>query len=170
MIDKKIEDALNRQINNEIYSAYLYQSMSAHTVFLGLKGFANWFSVQKKEELFHARKIYDFINSRGGRVKLFAVKEPPSEFESPLDMFEKTLKHEQFITGCMNDLVDLAVEEKDHATQIFLQWFVTEQIEEEENDRDIIDRLKLIGDDGNGLLMLDKELMARIFNPPAASG
>ena len=167
MLGKKMEEALNEQMNKEIYSAYIYQSMSAHASFMGLKGFANWFDVQREEEISHSRKIYDFINERGGKVKLLAVEEPPGEFDSALDMFEKTLAHEQFITKSINELMDLAIEEKDHATQIFLQWFVTEQIEEEDNDREIIDKLKLIGNDGNGLLMLDKELGARTFTPPA---
>ena len=168
MISKKIEEALNQQINKEIYSAYLYQSMSAHTAFLGLKGFANWFAIQVQEELSHAQKIYDYVNDQGGKVKLMAIEKPPSEFESPLDMFEKTLAHEKFVTKSINELVDLAVKENDYATQIFLQWFITEQIEEESNDNDIISKLKFIGKDGNGLLMLDKELGVRIFTPPTA--
>lgn len=170
MISKKVEETLNQQINKEIYSAYLYQSMSAHTEFLGLKGFANWFAIQVQEELSHAQKIYDYVNDQGGKVTLMAIEQPPSEFESPLDMFEKTLAHEQFITKSINELVDLALKENDHATQIFLQWFVTEQIEEESNDNDIISKLKFIGKDGNGLLMLDKELGARIFTPDTDSG
>jgi ferritin len=169
MLNKRMVKALNEQINNELYSAYLYLSMSAHSTFIGLKGFANWFMVQYQEEMIHAMKIYDYINDQGGQVKLMAVAEPPAEFGSPLDMFEKTLKHEQFITKCINDLVDLAVKEKDHATNIFLQWFVTEQIEEEANDNDIISKLKLVGKEGNGLFMIDKELAARVFTPPAMS-
>ncbi|MCD6502189.1 ferritin [bacterium] len=166
MIDKEMEKALNEQINNEIFSAYLYLSMSAHSTYLGLKGFANWFMVQYYEEMEHAMKFYDYINDRGGKVKLLALQQPDSEFDSPMDMFQKTLAHEQFITKCINDLVDLAIEKKDHATQILLQWFVTEQIEEEGNDNEIIAKLKLIGENGNGLLMLDKELGARIYTPP----
>ena len=161
--------ALNEQVNNELYSAYLYLSMSAHSTFIGLKGFANWFMVQYQEEMVHVMKIYDYINDQGGQVKLMAVAEPPAEFGSPLDMFEKTLKHERFITKCINDLVDLAAKEKDHATNIFLQWFVTEQIEEEANDNDIISKLKLVGKEGNGLFMIDKELATRVFTPPAPS-
>ena len=161
--------ALNEQVNNELYSAYLYLSMSAHSTFVGLKGFANWFMVQYQEEMVHVMKIYDYINDQGGQVKLMAVAEPPAEFGSPLDMFEKTLKHERFITKCINDLVDLAAKEKDHATNIFLQWFVTEQIEEEANDNDIISKLKLVGKEGNGLFMIDKELATRVFTPPAPS-
>ena len=169
MLNKRMVKALNEQINKELYSAYLYLSMSAHSTFIGLKGFANWFMVQYQEEMVHVMKIYDYVNDQSGQVKLTAVAEPPAEFGSPLDMFEKTLKHERFITKCINDLVDLAVKEKDHATNIFLQWFVTEQIEEEANDNDIISKLKLVGKGGNGLFMIDKELAARVFTPPATS-
>jgi len=169
MLNKRMVKALNEQINKELYSAYLYLSMSAHSTFIGLKGFANWFMVQYQEEMVHVMKIYDYVNDQGGQVKLMAVAEPPAEFGSPLDMFEKTLKHERFITKCINDLVDLAVKEKDHATNVFLQWFVTEQIEEEANDNDIISKLKLVGKEANGLFMIDKELAARVFTPPATS-
>lgn len=169
MLSEKMIEALNKQINKEMYSAYLYMSMSAHSTYIGLKGFANWFMVQYQEEMTHAMRIYDYINDQGGQVKLAAIEQPPAEFKSPLDMFEKTLEHEKFITGCINELVDLAIEEKDHATEIFLQWFVTEQIEEEGNDNDIISKLKLVGEKGNGLFMIDKELAARIFTPLTAS-
>lgn len=169
MLSERITEALNKQINNEIYSAYLYLSMSAHSTFIGLKGFANWFMVQYQEEMVHAMKIYDYINAQGGQVKLMAVAQPPTEFGSPLEMFEKTLEHEKFVTKCINDLVDLAIEEKDHASNIFLQWFVTEQIEEEANDNEIISKLKLVGKEGNALFMIDKELTARVFTPPATS-
>ena len=169
MLSERMTEALNKQINNEIYSAYLYLSMSAHSTFVGLKGFANWFMVQYQEEMVHAMKIYDYINGQGGQVKLMAVAQPPTEFGSPLEMFEKTLEHEKFVTKCFNDLVDLAIEEKDHASNIFLQWFVTEQIEEEANDNEIISKLKLVGKEGNGLFMIDKELAARVFTPPATS-
>jgi len=169
MLSKKMADALNDQMNKEIYSAYLYMSMSAYSSYLGLKGFANWFMVQYQEEMAHAMKFYGYIIDQGEQVKLKAIEQPPTEFKSPMDMFEKTLKHEQFVTKCINDLVNLAIKEKDHATNIFLQWYVTEQIEEEGNDNDIIGKLKLVGDKGDGLFMLDKELAARIFTPPATS-
>jgi ferritin len=157
--------ALNKQINKEIYSAYLYMSMSAYSQYTGLKGFANWFMVQYNEEMEHAMKIYTYVNDQGEQVKLMAIDEPPVEFDSPLDMFEKTLDHEKFITKSINELVDIAIAEKDHATVIFLQWFVTEQIEEEGNDNDIINQLKLVGDNGNGLIMIDRELGSRVFTP-----
>ncbi|MBJ6751071.1 ferritin [Geomonas anaerohicana] len=166
MLTEKLCAALNKQLNNELYSAYLYLSMSSYASSIGLKGSANWFMVQYQEEMVHAMKFYNYINSRGEHVKLQAIDAPPAEFKSLLDMFEQTLKHELTITSSINELTDLALSEKDHATNIFLQWFVTEQIEEEENDRDIIGKLKLIGDNGQGLLMLDNELAARVFVPP----
>jgi ferritin len=169
MLSEKMLAALNGQLNKEIYSAYLYLSMSAYSTYIGLKGFANWFMVQYQEEMVHVMKIYDYINSQGGQVKLLAVAQPPAEFESPLDMFEKTLEHERFVTKCINDLVDLAIKGKDHATNIFLQWFVTEQIEEEANDNEIISKLKLVGEKGDALLLIDRELAARVFTPPPTS-
>lgn len=169
MLSEKMLAALNGQLNKEIYSAYLYLSMSAYSTYIALKGFANWFMVQYQEEMVHVMKIYDYINSQGGQVKLLAVAQPPAEFESPLDMFEKTLEHEKFVTKCINDLVDLAIKGKDHATNIFLQWFVTEQIEEEANDNEIIPKLKLVGEKGDALLMIDRELAARVFTPPPTS-
>jgi ferritin len=163
MLGKKMLDELNKQLNREMYSAYLYMSMSAYSEHIGLRGFANWFMVQYKEEMEHAMRIYQYINEQGEQVKLMAIEEPPAVFESPLDMFEKTSAHEQFITKSINNLMDVAIEEKEHATKIFLQWFVTEQIEEESNDSDIINRLRLIGDSGNGLFMLDREMGTRVF-------
>jgi len=166
MISKKIEKALNGQINNEMYSAYLYMSMSSHAMNVGLKGFANWFMVQYHEEMLHAMKMFEFITRRGGKVALGAIKEPPLEWKSPLDMFEKTLEHEQFITKCINDLTDLAIAEKDHASQVFLQWYVNEQVEEEENDHDIIAQLKLAKDNVQGIMMIDAQLAARMTTVP----
>ena len=165
MLKKKIEKALNEQVNKELFSAYLYQSMAAQAEHDGLEGVANWMDVQAEEEMFHARKIYDYINEQGGRVILKAIEEPPAEFESPKAMFEKALEHEQFITKSINELVDLARKENDHATEIFLQWYVTEQVEEEDNVGGILDKLELIGDQGRGMYMLDKELADRTFTP-----
>ncbi|MBE9504818.1 MAG: ferritin [Proteobacteria bacterium] len=161
MLSKKMEDALIEHINKEMHSGYLYMSMSAHSTSIGLKGFATWFMVQYHEEMFHAMKIYEYIASRGGKVILAEIESPPESYESPLNMFEKTLAHEQLMTSNINQLMELSIAEKDHATQIFLQWFVSEQVEEEENDNDIIARLKLIGNDSNGLFMVDKELGSR---------
>lgn len=166
MLSKKMAQALNEQINKEMYSAYLYMSMSACSNTMGLKGFANWFMVQYHEEMFHAMKLFEYVQRQGEEVKLEAVKAPPKDFASQLDMFTQTLAHEQFITKSINELMELAVEKKDHATQIFLEWYVTEQVEEEENDNDIIAQLKLIGDNPHALLMLDRELAARVTTIP----
>jgi ferritin len=164
MLHKKMTQALNEQVNREMYSAYLYMAMSAHSAKIGLKGFANWFMVQYHEEMFHAMKLYEYVQRQGEDVVLQAVAQPPAEFESPLDMFTKTLVHEQYITKSINELMELAISKKDHATQIFLEWYIIEQVEEEENDNDIIAQLKLIGDNPHALLMLDRELATRVAN------
>ncbi|HTZ17819.1 MAG TPA: ferritin [Dissulfurispiraceae bacterium] len=166
MLSNNMQDAFNEQLNREMYSAYLYMSMSSHFANVGLKGFANWFMVQYHEEMLHAMKIYEHINLRGGKAILKALQQPPSEFESPLYAFLKTLEHEQYITKSINDLMDLSIAEKDHASQVFLQWYVTEQVEEENNDNEIIAQLKIIRDDPNGLMMLDRELAARMTTVP----
>ncbi len=169
MISKKMEEELNKQINEEFYSSYLYLSMEAYFEARNLKGFANWMHVQYLEETEHGMKIYDYINERGGTVKLKAIAEPPKTWKSPLDAFEETLKHEKHITERINHLVEVAEKEKDRATFNFLQWYIDEQVEEEGNDEEIIANLKLIGKDGRGLLMLDRELAQRTYTPPAAS-
>ena len=166
MISKKIENAINTQITNELYSAFLYMSMSAFSDSLGLKGFAKWFMTQYHEEMVHAMKMYEFIQARGGIVKLDALKAPPTVWKSPTDMFEQTYKHEQFITKCINNLVELARAEKDNASEVFYQWYVTEQVEEEENDTTILSQLRLIDGNANGLMMLDKDLSARTVTVP----
>jgi len=160
-LSEKLCNELNRQLNAELYSGYLYLSMSAYFKANNLDGFANWMYYQAQEELQHAMKFYDFITRRGGRVGLRQIDTPRSEWDSPQEVFTETLDHQRKITGMINDLVDSANEDKDHATQIFLQWFVTEQIEEEENAESILKRLKLLGDDSSGLYMLDRELAAR---------
>lgn len=170
MLSEKMEKALNDQITWELYSSYLYLSMSAHFLSVNLGGFANWMRVQAQEELLHAIKFYDFVNERGGRVVLQTVKAPPSEWTTPVSVFEDTLKHERQVTKRINDLVDVALKEKDHATNIFLQWFVTEQVEEEASVKEILEKLKLLGDARGGLFMMDRELAQRVFTPPAASG
>jgi len=166
MISKKMSEALNKHLNTELFSAHLYLSMSSYASSIGLKGAANWFMVQYREEMVHFMKFYTYLVDQGEIVKLAANKAVPHSFKSLLDMFEKTLSHEQFITGCINELCELAVKEKDHASQIFLQWFVTEQIEEENNDRDLIAKLKLVGDNGHGILMIDNEIGQRVFVAP----
>jgi ferritin len=161
MISKKMEKALNDQINAELYSAYLYLSMSAYFEAGNLPGFAKWMRIQWQEEVMHALKIYDYVNERGGRVTLKSIDGPPAKWKSPLDVFQATYKHEQVVTGRINDLVTQAVAEKDHATNAFLQWFVTEQVEEEKSADEIIQKLKRISDAPGGLYMLDKELGQR---------
>jgi ferritin len=167
MLSKKMEEAINEQINREIYSAYLYMAMSADSTFKGLKGFANWFMVQYHEEMLHAMKFYEYVLRQGGQIRLNVISKPPETFTSAMDMFQQTLKHEQFITQCINDLSNLAVSEKDHASQVFFQWYVAEQVEEEENDNDVIAQLKLIGNDTAGLFMLDKDMAARMLTVPS---
>jgi len=169
MLSKRMEEALNQQVNAELYSSYLYLSMSAYFESINLKGFANWMKVQAQEELLHAMKIYDFINERGGRVTLTSIDAPPTEWDSPLAAFEGVYEHECKVTGLINDLVNLALEEKDHASHIFLQWFVTEQVEEEASADEIVQRLKLMGDARGGLFMLDRELGQRAFTLPTSS-
>ena len=169
MISTKMSDALNKHMNLELYSAHLYLSMSSCTNEMGLKGAANWFMVQYREEMVHFMKFYTYLLDLGINITLLGSKAVPNSYKSLLEMFEKTLEHEQLITGCINDLSELAVKEKDHATQIFLQWFVTEQIEEENNDRDLIAKLKLVGDNGHGILMIDAEMAQRVFVAPPGS-
>lgn len=158
---QKLLDGMNEQVKHELYSAYLYLSMSAYCESVNLPGFAHWLRVQVQEEMRHAMKFYDFINERGGRVVLQAIDQPPTAFESPLDIFEKTLEHERKVTDLIHGLYALAVEEKDYATQVFLQWFVTEQVEEENSAAQILETLRRIGDQGHALLMLDRELARR---------
>lgn len=169
MLNKTMTTALNEQLNREFYSAYLYLSMSAYSAHIGLKGAANWFYVQYQEEMVHFDKFHHYLLDQGEIVALKAVKAPPSEFKSLMDMFEQTLKHEQFITKSIHDLVDLAIKEKDHASEALLQWYVTEQVEEESNDNDVLARLRLAGKEGNGLFMVDNELALRVFVPPATA-
>lgn len=169
MLDKKMEKALNGQIVAELYSAYLYLSMAAWFESQGLGGLGAWMRVQFQEEQFHAFKMFDYVNERGGRVTLGAIDAPQTEWDSPLAIFEHTLAHEQKVTGLINGLVGLAHELSDHASDNFLRWFVTEQVEEEGTADRIRHQLELIGDNGQGLLMLDKELGARVFTPPAGS-
>ena len=169
MISKKMADALNKHMNLELYSAHLYLSMSSCSNERGLKGAANWFMVQYREEMVHFMKFYTYLVDQGVIITLLESKAVPNAYKSLLEMFKKTLAHEQLITACINDLSELAVKEKDHATQIFLQWFVTEQIEEENNDRDLIAKLKLVGDNGHGILMIDAEMATRVFVAPPGS-
>lgn len=170
MISKNMEEALNGQVNAEMYSAYLYLSMESYFKSLNLNGFANWMRVQTQEEMVHAMKIYDFINERGGGVTLKAIDGPPTKWESPMAVFKAVYEHEQKVTGLINKLVDLAIEEKDHATNTFLQWFVNEQVEEESSADAIVQQMKMMGNAPGGTFMLDRELGQRVFTPPATQG
>ncbi len=161
MLNPTIQDALNNQIAMEFASAFIYLSMSAHFEHENLPGFARWMRIQSGEEQTHAMKIYDFINSRGGRVALQALSQPPVAFGSPLEVFQKALEHEQKVTASINSLYALAVKENDYPAQVMLQWFINEQVEEEKNATAIVEHLKLIGNDGPALLILDRELGAR---------
>ncbi len=167
MLSKNMEGAINRQINAEMWSSYIYLSMAAYFESTGLAGCAHWMEQQAQEELFHAMKMYRFVNERGGRVLLEPIPAVPREWDSALAVFQETLAHERKVTGLINELVNLALDERDHATNIFLQWFVSEQVEEEATAGAIVDKLKLIGSDANGLFTLDRDLSARVFTPPA---
>ena len=161
MLSKTMQDAINEQIKNELYSAYLYLSMSAYCETNSLPGFARWMRAQSQEEVEHAMKFFDFVNERGGRVVLQAIDQPPLEFESPRAIFEQSLEHERKVTGMIHSLYELALEEKDYAAQILLHWFIDEQVEEESSAAQILDTLEMIGDKGQALVMLDRELGKR---------
>jgi len=166
MLPEKIEKALNEQINAEFFSAYLYLSMSAYLSDISLTGFAGWTRAQYEEEMFHAMKMYDFVLERGGKITLKAIETPKHQWEGIIDVFEDILAHEQKITGLINDLVSLGIDERDHATVNFLQWFVDEQVEEEASVSDLLAQLKLVGGKGSGLFMLDREAALRKFIKP----
>ena len=170
MIGKKMEEALNDQINAELYSAYLYLAMAAYFESENLAGFASWMRVQTQEETAHAMKFFDFINERGGRVTLKAIDEPQKQWKSPLAAFKAAYEHEQMITGRINDLVNLAIKGKDHATNAFLQWFVNEQVEEETSVDSVVQTLKMAEKAPGALFMIDRELGQRTFTPPAQEG
>jgi len=170
MISKKMEQAINDQINAELYSAYLYLSMVAYFESVNLSGFATWMKAQTQEELVHAMKMYDFVNERGGRITLKPIDGPPTEWDSPLAAFEAAYAHEQMVTGRINDLVNLAVEEEDHATNAFLQWFVNEQVEEEMSADNVVQNLKIANEAPGALFMIDRELGQRVFTPPVNKG
>ena len=161
MLSESMQKALNAQLNAELYSGYLYLSMSAWFKTINLNGFANWMYHQAQEELMHAMKFYEFILQRGGKVLLTEVSAPPTQWSSPLDAFEKTLAHERGVTEMINDLMEKSIAGRDHAANIFLQWFVTEQVEEEESAGDIVEQLKLVNKDQSGLFMIDRELAQR---------
>jgi len=166
---EKMEAALNKQVNEELFSYYLYQSMSAWFEEKGLKGFAVWMANQAKEEMFHAMRIYDYIHERGGKVELEAIAKPKKNWTGALNIFEEALAHENHITACINDLVTLARSKKDYATEAMLQWFVTEQVEEESNVTEWVDKLTMAKDAAGAMFMLDREAGQRTFAPPTAA-
>ena len=161
LLGKAVEEAMNEQIKNELFSAYQYLSMAAYCESENLPGFARWMRAQSREETEHAMKLYDFILDRNGRVELRGIDGPVVEFGSPLEVFERALEHEQKVTAMINDLYGLAVMENDYASQTFLQWFVTEQVEEEKNTGDVVETLKMVGDKSEALFLLDRELGQR---------
>jgi len=161
MLSKKLEVALNRQINEEYYSSYLYRSMVAYMEANNLDGCAHWMRMQADEEHMHALKIFDYVLERGGRVELQDVKAPPATWGSPLEAFEAALAHEELMTQCITQLADLALEERDHATNNVMQWYVSEQVEEEANVDSIVKKLRMVGDSGPGMFMMDSELKSR---------
>jgi ferritin len=169
MLSDKMQKALNDQLVAELYSAYLYLSMAAYFETSDLPGFASWMRVQAQEETMHGMKFFDYVNERGGRVLLGQIDAPPTEWESAQAVFEHVVEHERKVTGLINDLVNLAVAESDHATHNFLQWFVGEQVEEEASAKAVLQKVRLAGDTGGGTFMVDRELGARVFTPPAAS-
>ena len=168
MLSDRIEDAINRQINSEMYSAHLYLSMSAYFEDLSLTGFAHWMRLQFEEETAHALKLFDYINDRDGRVVLRTVEQPPVEFESPHIVMKMALEHERQVTAMLNDLYTMAVSERDYPSHVLLEWFVAEQVEEEKAVRDIVDHMDIIGNDGTGLLILDQRLGSRVAGQDAA--
>jgi len=168
MLNPEIQDAFNKQINAELHSAYLYLSMSAHFEAQSLAGMANWMRIQAQEETGHAMRFYNFINERDGRVTLTGIEGPKTEWSSSLEVFQDAYEHEQKITAMINDLSNLAASLKDHAAHNFLEWFVAEQVEEENAVRTIVDQLKLVGEDGVGQFILDGQLGQRTVAPAEA--
>ena len=166
MINEKMEKAFNDQINKEFYSEYLYLAMKARFAEWNLQGFVNWFDVQVQEEHAHGMGMYDYLLERGGSVKLEAIDKPVVEGETPLEIFEQVLRHEEFVTSRINALMDVAEEVKDRAALSFLDWYLKEQVEEEASVGGVLATLKFIGDDKKALLLLDKDLSTRVFNAP----
>ena len=164
-----MQDALNGQITAEFYSAYLYLSMSTYLESIDLPGYANWMRIQYQEEQSHAEKILDYVMERDGRALIHSFDAPPTEWKSPTQVFEAAYEHEQHVTSLINALVDTALSERDHASHIFLQWFVNEQVEEEATVKTIVQQLKLLGESKSGLFQLDRELGSRSFSPIATA-
>lgn len=171
MIKPAINSAINTQINKELYSAYLYLAMSATAADNGLSGTAAWLETQAQEEMTHVMKFKTFIQQKGGRLVYEAIDAPEFEFTTLAELFAKVLEHEQYVTGLINNLMDIAIDERDHATQIFLHWFVSEQVEEEAGVQEIIDQIKLAGSQAGNLMLIDQKLGARapIFTMPVGA-
>ena len=169
MISEKMQGAFNDQIGAEFFSAHLYLSMASYLESIDLPGFASWMRIQYQEEVSHAMKMFEYVIERDGRAIITGFENPQVEWKSPLDVFEGAYAHEQKVTGLINGLMDTAIEEKDHASQIFLQWFVNEQVEEEASAKGIIQHLKMLGTSKGGLFQMDRELGQRVFTPPAES-
>ena len=170
MLSKKLQEAFNEQMKNEFFSAYLYMAMAGYYESEDLPGFAAWMRAQALEEMTHGEKFFNFTCETGGRVNLLPIDGPKNQFKSPTEVFSFGLKHEKFVSAGIDKLMNMAIKEKNHAAQIFLHWFVTEQVEEEANFSLILKKLKRVAGDGRGLLMLDQELGQRIFTSPAAGG
>ncbi|QRN85922.1 ferritin [Clostridia bacterium] len=167
MLNLKVEESINDQINAELFSAYLYLSMSAYLESENLPGFASWMRVQFQEEQAHAMKFFDYVNERGGKVTLEAIEAPQTEWASVVEIFEHTLSHERMVTERINHLMDVALEERDYATESFLRWYIDEQVEEEASAEAILSQLERLEGHGNGMIMLDRELGTRVFTPIA---
>lgn len=165
MLTKKLQDALNEQINREFFAEYLYLSMSAYLESIEMEGFANYFNVQAQEEHFHAMKMFNFVHDKGGRVILKSLKEPKSDYTSVINVIEESLKHEKYVTKSINELMDTAIKENDHSVKSFLQWYIDEQVEEEATITKLLAKLKLINGEGLGLLTLDSNLLTRSYQP-----
>lgn len=166
-MNQKLEDAFNKQINEELFSSYLYLSMAAWLDGKNFKGVSHWMTLQAREELGHALKFVHFMQEKGAKVVYGEVAKPQTDWETLVNVFEDTCEHEAMITGCINKLVDMAMEEKDHASYNFLQWFVDEQVEEEATAGEILSKMKMVGDNGAALFMIDKELEGRVASPMA---
>ena len=166
MINEKLQSAFNDQINKELYSEYLYLAMKTYFMEQNLMGFVNWFDVQVQEEHAHAMGMFNYLNERGGEINLMAIDKPVFNGKNTLEIFEEVLKHEEFVTSRINALYDVAEEVKDRAAMKFLNWYIDEQVEEEASVGGVLATLRLIGDDKNALLLLDKDLATRVFNPP----
>ena len=166
MINEKLQNEFNVQINKELYSEYLYLAMKTYFMEQNLMGFVNWFDVQVQEEHAHAMGMFDYLNERGGQIELMSIDKPEFSGKTPLEIFEEVLKHEQYVTSRINTVYDVAEEVRDRAAMKFLDWYIDEQVEEEASVDGVLSTLRLIGDDKNALLLLDKDLATRVFNPP----